>query len=90
MVCPTKANSIGLKGDFAVEAPHAIVEKHDEPAAIHRHHRPDAVQWRIGRPAKQQHECALAGMETRFEILTGKVSELTDRVTRLGERRVRR
>jgi len=28
----------------------------------------------------------LASLETRFEILTGKVAELTDRVTRLEER----
>jgi hypothetical protein len=32
----------------------------------------------------------LASMETRIEILTGKVAELTDRVTRLEERWERR
>jgi hypothetical protein len=31
-----------------------------------------------------------AGMETRLEMLTGKVAELTDRVTRLEERLERR
>jgi hypothetical protein len=31
-----------------------------------------------------------AGIEARFEILTGKVGELTDRVTRIEERMERR